>query len=297
MVAWASTVGVDSMAADSRFAKLRPRRVSYVVRSSMQVKAFFFALLLWPAVLFAQSPFDGTWVVAPDSIQLPKQPEVYLLQNGVYECSSCVPRIKVKADGKAYPVAGSPYFTTIAVQVINDTSVQITEKHANTTVYTETDILSSDGSALVQKVADSAAPNGEPVIATVTYMRLSPGPAGAGSISGSWQAKSFEGASENGTTVTYHSIPDGLEATTPGGEGYSAKFDGKDYPLRGEPAHNTVSLKRVNANTMVEIDKQDGVVHYQVRVAVSRDGKAMSVTEFDNERGTQMTYAMKKRPQ
>jgi hypothetical protein len=292
MVASASTVGVGSMAADSRFKKTRPL---CILRNWMQVVAWLCVLLLWPAVLLAQSPWDGTWVVQADSIQLPRKPEVYLLQNGTYECSSCVPRIKVESDGKDHPVAGSPYFTTIAVQVINDNRIQISEKQAAKTVYTETDILSSNGTTLVQKVIDSAAPNGEPVTATVTYKRLSPNPAGASPISGSWQAEGFADASENGTTVTYHSIPGGLEASNPSGEGYSAKFDGKDYPIHGEPAHNTVSLKRAGANMIVETDKQDGIVHYQVRMVVSRDGNSMQVTEIDRERGTQMTYTMKKK--
>ncbi len=39
------------------------------------------------------------------------------------KCTSCVPRISVKADGKDYPVAGSPYFSTVGVQVIDNSSI------------------------------------------------------------------------------------------------------------------------------------------------------------------------------
>jgi hypothetical protein len=46
----------------------------------------------------------------------------------------------------------------------------------------------------------------------------------------------------------------------------------------------------------VETDKQDGVIHYQLRMAVSPDGKLMKVTEMDGERGTKMTYVMEKKP-
>ena len=45
----------------------------------------------------------------------------------------------------------------------------------------------------------------------------------------------------------------------------------------------------------METDKQDGVIHYQVRMTVSQDGKLMQVTEIDNERRTQMTYTMQKK--
>jgi len=39
------------------------------------------------------------------------------------------------------------------------------------------------------------------------------------------------------------------------------------------------------------------VIHYQVRMTVSPDGKSMQVTEVDNEKGTQMNYAMEKKAQ
>jgi len=259
------------------------------------MKAFLIALLLWPAVLVAESRFDGTWVTKLDTIQFPQQPETYLLQNGDYECSTCVPRIKVKADGKDYPVAGSPYFSTLAVHVINSNKIEITEKLAGKTVYSETDTVASDDNTLVQTMIDTAAANAEPVTATETYKRVSAGPAGASPVSGSWQVVKIEGASQNGTSVTYRSISDGLEASNPSGEGYSARFDGKEYPIHGEPAHNTVSLQRIDPDTIVETDKQDGVIHYQVRMTVSPDGNSMQVSEFDNERGTQMNYTMEKK--
>ncbi len=259
------------------------------------MKIFLVVLLLWPAVLVAQSPFDGTWVTKLDTIQFPNEPENYLLQGGTYECSTCVPRIKLKADGKDYPVAGSPYFSTIAVQVLNDKNVQITEKLADKTVYSEIDTVSPDGNTLVQKITDSAAPNGEPVTATETFRRVGPAPAGSSAISGSWQAQKLEDTSENGMSVTYHSTRDGLQASTPSGEGYSAKFDGKDYPIHGQPGHNTVSLRRINSDTIIETDKQDGAIHYELRMVVSGDGKSMSVVELDHERGTRTEYTMRKK--
>lgn len=261
------------------------------------MKTFFAVLLLWPGVLLAQSPFDGTWVTRLETIQLPQKPESYSLQNGDYECSTCVPRIKVKADGMDYPVPGSPYFSTVAVRMVNRNSIEVTEKQAGRTVYSEHDTVAPDGNTLVQEMIDTAAPNQEPVTATETYKRVSAGLAGSSPVSGSWEAEKIEGASENGTSVTYRSKGDRLEASNPNGEGYSAKLDGKEYPIHGLPAHNTVSLQRIDANTIVETDRQDGVVHYQVRMTVSPDGKSMQVTELDNERGTQMTYTMEKKAQ
>lgn len=42
--------------------------------------------------------------------------------------------------------------------------------------------------------------------------------------------------------------------------GYTADYDGKDYPIKGNPNVDTVSLKRVNASTVVRTDKKGGQV-------------------------------------
>ena len=51
-------------------------------------------LLLSPALLFAQSPFDGTWIARLDTAQFPKKPDTYLLEKDMYECSTCVSQIQ-----------------------------------------------------------------------------------------------------------------------------------------------------------------------------------------------------------
>jgi hypothetical protein len=259
------------------------------------MKIGFIVLLLFPTVALAQSPFDGTWVAKLDSVQLPKKAEIYLLQNGTYECETCVPKIKVKTDGEDHHVAGSPYFSTVAVQVVGNNDIQITEKKSDKVVYAETDTVSADGNTLTQKIVDTSAPNGEAVTGEEDFQRVGPSPTGSAPISGSWQATALKGVSENGMTVTYQSTADGLRASTPSGEGYFAKFDGKEYPVQGSPAHNMVCLKRVNKNTFVETDKLDGRVHYTVRMTVLPDGKTMRVTETDMERGTTTVYLMSKK--
>jgi len=258
------------------------------------MRMFFGVLLLWPVTLLAQSPFEGTWVANLNSVHFPKRSEVYSLRNGAYECTSCVPKIRVKADGQDYPVAGSPYFSTLGVRVIDSTSIQVTEKQGARIVYSEIDTVSPDGNTLTQRITDSAPPSGQPISAEETYKRVSQGPAGSVPISGSWQAERANGISENGITVTYHSTPDGLQASNLNGEGYDAKFDGKEYPIQGDPAHGTVSLKSIHSNTILETDKEDGEVHYKLLIAVSPDGQSMKVTEIDKERGIRTTYTMEK---
>src|SRR5271165_290002 len=65
-------------------------------------------VVLWvlPAMLFAQSPFDGTWKTNMAESKLSQKPYTFSVSNGMYDCESCVPKINVKADGQDQPVTG-----------------------------------------------------------------------------------------------------------------------------------------------------------------------------------------------
>ena len=59
---------------------------------------------------------------------------------------------------------------------------------------------------------------------------------------------------------------------------YSARYDGKDYPVAGSQDFDAISLKRVNAVTAQATLKRRGkVVQTSMRV-VSRDGKTLTLT-------------------
>ncbi len=75
----------------------------------MYAENSLFLLLLVPVLAWAQSPFDGTWKVDLSKAKLPKKPDVFLLQNGMYECKTCTPPVNVKADGQFQKVSGDPY--------------------------------------------------------------------------------------------------------------------------------------------------------------------------------------------
>lgn len=75
-----------------------------------------------------------------------------------------------------------------------------------------------------------------------------------------------------------------VEATGTDGEGkpinvqYSAKFDGKDYLATGIANADTVSVKRIDANTVEVMQKKDGKVVMTVTSKVSNDGKTRTST-------------------
>jgi hypothetical protein len=55
------------------------------------------------------------------------------------------------------------------------------------------------------------------------------------------------------------------------------KFDGKDYPMTGDPS-STRSFKRVDSHTLDIIDKKDGKGLRNDRVVISPDGKVRTIT-------------------
>ena len=59
---------------------------------------------------------------------------------------------------------------------------------------------------------------------------------------------------------------------------YSAKFDGKDYPATGVANADSVSVKRIDANTIETMQKKDGKVMMTITSKVSKDGKTRTST-------------------
>lgn len=71
----------------------------------------FAALLLSATILFAQNLFEGTWKISASDVQFSPKPYEYQVKGGRFICSSCVPKIDVKADGTPQPYTGRPIRT------------------------------------------------------------------------------------------------------------------------------------------------------------------------------------------
>jgi hypothetical protein len=59
---------------------------------------------------------------------------------------------------------------------------------------------------------------------------------------------------------------------------FQAKYDGKDHPITGSPNAETISLKRVNPNTVEAITKKGGKQVGKGRSVISKDGKTLTLT-------------------
>ena len=72
---------------------------------------------------------------------------------------------------------------------------------------------------------------------------------------------------------------DGIDAAgNPTHIAYTAKYDGKDYPITGVPNADTVAIERTDASTVRSTLKKDGQVVMTVTSVVSKDGKTRTST-------------------
>jgi hypothetical protein len=253
---------------------------------------FFTSVLLVPTLLMAQSPFDGTWCTNMDQAKLSPKPYVFSLDKGMYDCSSCSPKIDVKADGQDQSVTGQSY-DTINVREVDPKSIAITTKKNGKLVNEQTRTVSDDGNSLTLKSTTHPQNGDQIVTAEVTFTRVGKAPAGANGTSGSWRVNKVN-ESQNGLTTTYKSNGDELSMSTPTGQSYTAKLDGKDYPVKGAYFYNSVSLKRIDDRTIEETDKRDSKVVEVAKMTVSPDGKKMTVVATDKLTGRTSTFVAEK---
>jgi hypothetical protein len=59
---------------------------------------------------------------------------------------------------------------------------------------------------------------------------------------------------------------------------WRGKYDGKDYPVTGDPNSDTRSSKKVDDHTLVITNKKGDKVGITARAVVSADGKTRTVT-------------------
>ena len=107
---------------------------------------------------------------------------------------------------------------------------------------------------------------------------------------GTWklnEAKSKFGAgATKNHTVVYEAAGDMTKVTVDGTDSagnathneWTGKFDGKDYPVTGDPDTDTRAYKVINARTLGLTNKKGGKVTVTGRITVSANGKSRTVT-------------------
>ena len=108
---------------------------------------------------------------------------------------------------------------------------------------------------------------------------------------GTWKlnvekSKFNPGPAPKNVTMTYEQSGNGVkrsgETVTADGKttswGYTAQYDGKDYPVEGNANADAIALKQVNDRTVEATIKKGGKVVTHARRVVSADGKRMTLT-------------------
>ena len=113
---------------------------------------------------------------------------------------------------------------------------------------------------------------------------------GADAFIGTWklnEAKSkIAAGSPKLTTVVYEAAGDNVKVTVDGTSGdgtavhdvWTGKYDGKDYPVTGDPSTDTRSYKKVDDHTLTFSNKKGDKVTLSGRLVVAADGKTRTVT-------------------
>jgi hypothetical protein len=109
--------------------------------------------------------------------------------------------------------------------------------------------------------------------------------------SGTWKmnpakSKYTPGPAPKNTTVKIVSDADNIKLSSDGIDAagnpthveYTAKYDGKDYPIIGVPNADTVALERLDASTIRSTTKKGDQVVMTVTSVISKDGKTRTAT-------------------
>lgn len=98
------------------------------------------------------------------------------------------------------------------------------------------------------------------------------------------------------TGKMYTCVVDGVDgAGKPSHNEWTGMFDGKDYPLKGDPSADTRAIKMVSANKYTLVNKKDGKPVTTGTIEISADGKTRTVaTRAEGSSGKPVTFVYDK---
>jgi hypothetical protein len=117
---------------------------------------------------------------------------------------------------------------------------------------------------------------------------------GSNAISGSWRAGKIESLSDNAIVWTYKVSGDEITMTNPNGQSYTAKLNGTDAPMKGDPGTTSVSVQMRGKDTLEETDKRDSKVIGVWRMTVAADGKTAKGSYDDKLRNATDVFGITK---
>jgi len=245
-----------------------------------------------PALALAGSALDGTWKLRVSSMKASGRPDSRLVVDGTYSCASCVPALdKVPADGAFHTVSGHAYYDQIRVRVLGPQVLEVTTQRGGRPVSMTTYTVSPDGHTLTGQFTDST--GSMPATGSFIEKRVGPAPAGAHPASGEWLLHGLTEMNDAARLYTYAMTADGFSMKA-NGQSYTAKFDGQQYPVVGDPGGTRVVLRRIDDHTVHETDYRQGEVVDEVRLSAS--GNTLKMTDHNLAHGQTMTLIFDRQP-
>ncbi len=257
------------------------------------VASFVLALLV-PACAFAQNAFSGTWKMDPASLQESGgKPMVMSFKDGMYTDDD-TPAVSIKADGQDHAVSGHPSFDTVALKVIDDHTVERTQKKDGKPVWSGTFNVAADGKTATGESTmykdGSAAGKSK-----MTFDRVGKAPSGSNAAAGSWRMGKLISADADSMMDTYNVDGDKIDYKNANGNSYTATIGGKAVPFmeNGKPS-GTITVKRMGKDTLRETVEKDGKTRFTSTMTISPDGKSMKTSNHSPKGGTTQTWVSHK---
>lgn len=249
----------------------------------MRFAVIAFSIIAAPVA--AQSPFDGTWRFDPASMQADDKPVTWTISGGTYHCATCLPPLRVPADGRFHKVADRPYWDEIKVDASRPDRVAYAYRRKGKLVATSTDTLSADGTTLSFANWSINNAQGKPIESSGTMTRLAAAPAGAHRSSGSWRRATQALATADAARLRMRIAGDAVTITEPTGETVTGRIDGPFAPNRGDVGGTMYAYKRPQPNVLEETSMRGGKEIGVTRFEVSPDGRTLTSTYTDKRDG------------
>lgn len=241
------------------------------------------------ATAAAADALSGTWKADLASLKFEQKPDEYVLRDGSYSCSTCIPPLTVAADGQFHAVADRPYYDSMSVRAVDDRTVEIHRRKGDKEVSSATMQLSEDGNVLTTKFVDATTPNAPAIEGSATARRAGPAPAGAHAISGQWQPDRVQDYSEDALNVAFRIDGDTVTMNSQG-QTYTAQFGGPAVPIQGDTGGTMIAVTREGANGIRETVTRDGKEIGVATIVPNADGQSMTYTYTDSRDGSKTIW-------
>lgn len=243
----------------------------------------------------AATGIDGTWTADLASVKFEQTPDEFLLKDGAYSCSTCLPTPynNFPADGAFHPVADRTAFDSLSVTVVDDKSVKFARRKGDKDTGHNTLTVSADGKTATNSWVDMNNANGQQTTGSATLTRVGDAPAGAHAISGKWQLDKPGEISPEALTATYKVDGDTLNGEFGTGEKFAAKLDGTPVAVEGDAGAAMVSAKRDGDSYKLAYSVKDKVVN-ELTLTPNADG-TMSAVSVDPRDQSKVSYTLNRK--